>query len=402
MGRIINSPSPGDTSVPPAERTPTDVGPAFSGGRRIIGRQILPTGLVAIDDPGQAAQALKETYQYASNPGNENRGVVYRAVDAEEAKAFDKATGLNLEGFNHVADIFGARHVIENHGNAKVEALLGQVPMTADDFSRVPEITRPENIVAQETRNGMTTFTYQKDLDGKQFVVEEVRNKRRQLTLKTAYKRKGGGGKSGGTMLSPEGEPPNLTSENDRHTPPPSDDGSIANPAAPVKQKIKAAPAEPFTRPDLQKRINAAYQSEAGGVPADVHQFAESLPNPFTFARNGPYRGEIASMVGGKEGGKEGAAIARSSAVTFTDHATESGGEDAISAFEDMYGARGEDYYWSLVRERAGIGFQDALAHARNSPDPLQSGRVPMNAEICGDRADTGEQGAGFNGAAFQ
>lgn len=229
--------------------------------------------------------------------------------------------------------------------------------MTAEDAALIPEVTRPENITGTENRNGAAFITYQKELNGMRLVVEEVRNKRKQLPLKTAYKRKGGGGKSGDSMFPPGGGPSNLTSENDRHTPPPSDEQSIANPVAPVKQKIKAAPAKPFTRPDLQKRINAVYQSEAGGVPADVHQFAESLPNPFTFARNGPYRGEIASMVGGKEGGKEGAAIARSSAVTFTDDAGKSGGEDAITAFKDRYGARGEDYYWSLVRERAGIGF---------------------------------------------
>lgn len=121
-------------------------------------------------------------------------------------------------------------------------------------------------------------------------------------------------------------------------------------------------------RDEIRRRLLDWHESTGGAVPQDAHVFAESLQNPFTFHRNSPYRGEINDML--RDGGKEGTAMARSGAIRFTDEAQHSGGEDAINAFKDRYGPKGEDLYWRLARERAGLGWKDALSAAHESDDP--------------------------------
>jgi hypothetical protein len=148
----------------------------------------------------------------------------------------------------------------------------------------------------------------------------------------------------------------------------PRQEAPAAGDVTPPPPRKPAAPARPFSRPDLQQQIKDLYSSQGGGVPTDVHAFASELQDPFTFKRNGPYASEAKAIL--QEGGKDGTAMARSGAINFTGDASRSGGEDAINAFVDRYGPKGEDYYWALARERAGVGFQDALDHARNNPDP--------------------------------
>jgi DNA topoisomerase IB len=145
--------------------------------------------------------------------------------------------------------------------------------------------------------------------------------------------------------------------------------GDLAEPSEPATNKSGKAP-KPFSPKDLRAKLLAAHQAEGGGIPLDVQRFAESLQNPFVFHKDSPYRGEVRQMVGGKEGGKEGTAIARSGAISFTDDPRKSGGEDAIGAFKEKYGKHGEEMYWQMARDRAGLGFKDALESARNSQDP--------------------------------
>lgn len=151
----------------------------------------------------------------------------------------------------------------------------------------------------------------------------------------------------------------------------PGRDELLNRPRSPALAPV--APRGAFSRGDLQERIKALYAQQggneaAGGVPLDVHRFAESLPQPWTFLRDGPYAGEVKSMLAEGEGGT---AMARSGAIGFTDDPSQAGGEDAINAFRERYGGNGEDVYWQLARERGGQGaWQDTLASARASPDP--------------------------------
>lgn len=126
--------------------------------------------------------------------------------------------------------------------------------------------------------------------------------------------------------------------------------------------------AKGFSRAALRAHIHDAYKQSGGGVPEHVHQFAEGLQNAFAFKKGGQYAADVKRML--REGGKEGTGIAKSGAVRLTDDAKEAGGEDAINAFRDRFGDKGEDHYWAVARERAGLGWQDALEQARNSNDP--------------------------------
>jgi hypothetical protein len=64
------------------------MGPNYLSGKTRIGRQRLPSGLVAIlDDPKTLRGALLELYAYAMDvrtPDRPRRGIVYRVVPDEE------------------------------------------------------------------------------------------------------------------------------------------------------------------------------------------------------------------------------------------------------------------------------------------------------------------------------
>jgi len=231
-GQANDQAAPGDASR-------RGVGPAFDRGSTHVGRSQLPDGLVAhLNDPQAASDAIRELVHYAQRPGaagHDRRGVVWRAVDAEEARAIGQRIGLHLSGYHHVIDNFGIRHALAAHGSASTERPRGQEPVTAADLERVPQIVRPENLTGVRAGDsGNPILVYEKRFNGKTIVAEEVRDKRQHLALQTVYKQKGEGGgeqsdervtaPSGprGSPQGPDATSPALTSEHDRRQPPPS------------------------------------------------------------------------------------------------------------------------------------------------------------------------------------
>lgn len=178
----------------------------------IYGDNTLARGLVAVtDDPAEAIHAIEGLYKYAVDlPGAPRRGVVYRIVGPEEAAAFKAKTGMDVAGYQHVVDSYGIRHSVRKHGTPESEEPRGQVPITVDDFRRIDEITRPENIVRVSQKRGMPPMVeYELDTGDYVIVGEEVRSKRRHLALQTVYKRKKGeDGANRANMTPANGVPP--------------------------------------------------------------------------------------------------------------------------------------------------------------------------------------------------
>lgn len=98
-------------------------------------------------------------------PGNEKRAVLFQAVEGEEAKKLNIATGLNnLEGLTYSIDSFGIRHSYNEHGNPEIEAKRGQEAVTAADFAKIPDIINNYDDARHigQDRTGNDLIQYQK------------------------------------------------------------------------------------------------------------------------------------------------------------------------------------------------------------------------------------------------
>lgn len=86
-------------------------------------------------------------------------------------------------------------HALDERGNPEIEQSRGQIPITKEDFERVPEIMdAPDNIYLsdEKTKNGLDVIISEKRFDdGTTYYVGEVRTGREKLAFKTMYKKIG-------------------------------------------------------------------------------------------------------------------------------------------------------------------------------------------------------------------
>jgi hypothetical protein len=87
-------------------------------------------------------------------------------------------------------DAGGVRKILKAHGDAAAEAARGQVPVTAADIARYPELVeRHTEARLSKTNEGRDAISYLTIAeDGTVFVVEEARTGRGTLTLKDMWK----------------------------------------------------------------------------------------------------------------------------------------------------------------------------------------------------------------------
>lgn len=112
-----------------------------------------------------------------------------------DAAAIAKRTGLNVTGYRRVLDSADAVHVLKKHGDRRVEASRKppQRAVTATDLRHIPRIARPENIASHRPAKSHTTarIVYVARIGRSEYhYVEQVRTGRKQLSLKTFYKRR--------------------------------------------------------------------------------------------------------------------------------------------------------------------------------------------------------------------
>lgn len=89
-------------------------------------------------------QALR-AYDAVMHPKKSQRrrlahAIIYKRVDAAEAARIRQGAGLDVAGAHHALDVSSVGHIHRRHGNAKTEALHGQIAVTRDDFARLHQI----------------------------------------------------------------------------------------------------------------------------------------------------------------------------------------------------------------------------------------------------------------------
>ena len=123
-------------------------------------------------------------------PGNEKSAVRYD-VELKNDQDIKEKTGLDISGYVHSVDSFAILKVNKDHGNEKKEASRGQLPITKEDWVRIPDVVANYDNVEHGGKDsyGKDLIRYTKSYpDGVTRYVEEVRNGRGELSAKTMWK----------------------------------------------------------------------------------------------------------------------------------------------------------------------------------------------------------------------
>jgi valyl-tRNA synthetase len=116
-------------------------------------------------------------------------------VSSEAAKLLTNLIGIAItEEFIHSIDRSSINHVLNQHGDEKIETNRGQLKITEKDFEKIVDIiSMPDEILKGEPNSrNLETITYvKKESDGTYIFIEEIRTGRKELTLNTMYKKKG-------------------------------------------------------------------------------------------------------------------------------------------------------------------------------------------------------------------
>ena len=155
-------------------------------------KDALPPKAQALKDKAMVANIQKVINTAVTNTEGNQGYVVYREVDAAEAKAIKAATGLDVRNYTHGIDESAVRHIFKEHGDVEEELRRNQIAVTQADIAAVPSLTVPDNLDMDSVRNttpkGLQVVKYKKRINGHFIVIEEVRDRRGRLALKTMWK----------------------------------------------------------------------------------------------------------------------------------------------------------------------------------------------------------------------
>ena len=160
---------------------------AAYGGLNVVGESLI--------DDGVLNQAL------ASNPPrgwvhseNPQDAINIWTTDGQEAAkneavfwTLDNAadTGIaDTQGYSHSISRFAAHHIYKEHGNAKTEEERGQIAVTAEDLTRIPDmVTSPDKIVTGfQSEQGAERVAYLKRFDdGLMVYIAEASRKKKDF-----------------------------------------------------------------------------------------------------------------------------------------------------------------------------------------------------------------------------
>lgn len=150
-------------------------------------------GIGGLNKPGKMEDLYALVNHCLTSNSNEERWVNYRPVSEADKKILKDVLDIDLTGFYHHISSYEIKHIIKKHGNVKTEADRGQIAVVPLDFLLLPLIVSTPDLVrisTEKTDTGLIAIEYQKVVEDKVFVFEEVRTKRKILAAKSFYKRK--------------------------------------------------------------------------------------------------------------------------------------------------------------------------------------------------------------------
>lgn len=150
-----------------------------------------PKGHEFYGNQWDARRKIREVVSVAEEGTNEAVVEKYHEVTQNEADRLKKETGLDVSGHSHALDNYSVRHIMKEHTGER-EVLRGQIPLTKEDFEKIPEIVTDWDRArhAGKTNIGREGILYKKKIGDFFYLIEEVRTKRKTLVPVTFYKKR--------------------------------------------------------------------------------------------------------------------------------------------------------------------------------------------------------------------
>ncbi len=137
-------------------------------------------------------EELKQIIDKAKSTPNERQKLLIGGVTDELAKKAND-NGFDITGYNHNLDVSGTRHAFLEHGKPEIEKSRGQIPISDEDFEKIPDVIFNYDQVSFGEFDSKHTplINYSKKFeDGTIIYVEEIRTRQKTLTIKTMWKQK--------------------------------------------------------------------------------------------------------------------------------------------------------------------------------------------------------------------
>ena len=166
-------------------------------------RRALPDSIGAYsDEERKSIEAKKENitarsyddvlefFEYSiSDQSNEGKTMFVGKISSKTAAKIHKATGLNAFNKSIALNSHDLRHMMKEHGDADSEAMRNQEAITADNFEYVIEtIADPDEVTSEkDEKSGVLSLIFKKEIAGKTTAITIFSEKRKTLTLKTAW-----------------------------------------------------------------------------------------------------------------------------------------------------------------------------------------------------------------------
>lgn len=179
-------------------------------------------------------------------------------VNAETAAKIKEATGINAEGKSIALSSSDIRHILNGHGNAATESPMGQVAVTQENFEDIIETIISPDTITRSDEGNQVGIMFTKEIDGRVTAITIVSEKKKALTLKSAWITK----KKQSTSPTPDVQAPSLTSETGRRIKTTSTD-SISQNAENVNSESQKG--KKFALPDTD--------SDGGTLNAEQREF---------------------------------------------------------------------------------------------------------------------------------
>lgn len=113
-------------------------------------------------------------------------------ISTSISESVKNVTGLSVTNYTHIIDNFAVKHTILKHGNSIKENSRGQIAVTIDYFNKIPDVLKkPDKIFDGGINNiGRRVIIFSRRFNGNIIYIEEVRTKRKELSMQTMYIKK--------------------------------------------------------------------------------------------------------------------------------------------------------------------------------------------------------------------
>lgn len=137
----------------------------------------------------KVAHSYAEIIDFVSDAQNqkENKLLFLGKISVKNAKMIIDSTGLNVYGKSLVLSSSDITHIFKRHGDAQTQATLGQIAITKSNFENVIDTIIAPDTVSSDNVNGNTGIIFKKEIDGKVTAVTIMSDKKKALTLKSAW-----------------------------------------------------------------------------------------------------------------------------------------------------------------------------------------------------------------------